>query len=260
MVTACLAEVGCSTRGPALTPATLFAGHRGRCSKCGVLGAHNTHRVIPLCLLWGTRLRSHGSRMGALRLRTPLRRSRQSGWKLPNIPGGGLVARIYTAHAVHKATTVVALAVRLSAAAGGGGDPQEPSAADSSTELVLLSVADPGPDPFTDSTAADPVRLRTSPTDVLPASPPHPPRGPPLEVVLAAMETTEGSIATDLHRIGKPLEEPYDGCHSTRRGTYRAWSPACLRSAPSAAHADPPPAEPESRFDQARVRRLRQPR
>lgn len=42
----------------------------------------------------------------------------------------------------------------------------------------------------------------------------------PLEVALAAMETIEGPIANP-HRIGKPLEEPYDGYHSARRGTYR---------------------------------------
>jgi mRNA interferase RelE/StbE len=43
----------------------------------------------------------------------------------------------------------------------------------------------------------------------------------PLEVALAAMETIEGPIATNPHRVGKPLEEPYDGYHSARRGTYR---------------------------------------
>ena len=43
----------------------------------------------------------------------------------------------------------------------------------------------------------------------------------PLEVALAAMETITGSIATNPHRVGKPLEEPFDGYHSARRGTYR---------------------------------------
>lgn len=43
----------------------------------------------------------------------------------------------------------------------------------------------------------------------------------PLEVALAAMETIEGSIAVNPHRAGKPLDEPFDGYHSARRGTYR---------------------------------------
>lgn len=43
----------------------------------------------------------------------------------------------------------------------------------------------------------------------------------PLEVALAAMETIEGAIAANPHRVGKPLEEPFDGYHSARRGTYR---------------------------------------
>lgn len=43
----------------------------------------------------------------------------------------------------------------------------------------------------------------------------------PLEVALAAMETMDGSIAVNPHRAGKPLDEPFDGYHSARRGTYR---------------------------------------
>jgi mRNA interferase RelE/StbE len=43
----------------------------------------------------------------------------------------------------------------------------------------------------------------------------------PLEVAIAAMETITGSIAAHPHRVGKPLEEPFDGYHSARRGTYR---------------------------------------
>jgi len=43
----------------------------------------------------------------------------------------------------------------------------------------------------------------------------------PLEVALAAMETIEGSIAVNPYRAGKPLEEPFDGYYSARRGTYR---------------------------------------
>lgn len=43
----------------------------------------------------------------------------------------------------------------------------------------------------------------------------------PLEVALAAMETIEGSIAVNRYRAGKPLDEPFDGFYSARRGTYR---------------------------------------
>ena len=43
----------------------------------------------------------------------------------------------------------------------------------------------------------------------------------PLEVALAAMETIEGSIAVNPYRPGKPLDEPFDGYYSARRGTYR---------------------------------------
>jgi mRNA interferase RelE/StbE len=43
----------------------------------------------------------------------------------------------------------------------------------------------------------------------------------PLEVALAAMETIDGSIAANPYRAGKPLDEPFDGYHSARRGTYR---------------------------------------
>ncbi len=43
----------------------------------------------------------------------------------------------------------------------------------------------------------------------------------PLEVAAAAMETIEGSIAVNPYRAGKPLDEPFDGFHSARRGTYR---------------------------------------
>ena len=43
----------------------------------------------------------------------------------------------------------------------------------------------------------------------------------PLEVALAAMETIEGSIAVNPYRAGKPLDEPFDGYYSARRGTYR---------------------------------------
>jgi len=43
----------------------------------------------------------------------------------------------------------------------------------------------------------------------------------PLEVAIAAMETIEGSIAVNPYRAGKPLDEPFDGYYSARRGTYR---------------------------------------
>lgn len=43
----------------------------------------------------------------------------------------------------------------------------------------------------------------------------------PLEVARAAMETIEGSIAANPYRAGKPLDEPFAGYHSARRGTYR---------------------------------------
>ena len=43
----------------------------------------------------------------------------------------------------------------------------------------------------------------------------------PLEVAFAAMETIGRSIAVNQHRAGKPLDEPFDGYHSARRGTYR---------------------------------------
>ncbi|UGT60201.1 type II toxin-antitoxin system RelE family toxin [Nocardia asteroides] len=43
----------------------------------------------------------------------------------------------------------------------------------------------------------------------------------PLDVALAAMEAISGPIATNPHRVGKPLNEPFDGFYSARRGTYR---------------------------------------
>jgi mRNA interferase RelE/StbE len=43
----------------------------------------------------------------------------------------------------------------------------------------------------------------------------------PLEIAQAAMETIGGHTATDPHRVGKPLEEPFAGYYSARRGTYR---------------------------------------
>lgn len=43
----------------------------------------------------------------------------------------------------------------------------------------------------------------------------------PLEVAIAATETIQRSIAVNPYRTGKPLDEPFDGFHSARRGTYR---------------------------------------
>lgn len=43
----------------------------------------------------------------------------------------------------------------------------------------------------------------------------------PLEVAQAAMEMIDGPLAANPHRVGKPLEEPFDGYRSARRGTYR---------------------------------------
>jgi mRNA-degrading endonuclease RelE of RelBE toxin-antitoxin system len=43
----------------------------------------------------------------------------------------------------------------------------------------------------------------------------------PLEVATAALETIKRAIAMNPHRVGKPLDEPFDGFYSARRGTYR---------------------------------------
>lgn len=43
----------------------------------------------------------------------------------------------------------------------------------------------------------------------------------PLEVAVAATETVRHTIAANPYRVGKPLDEPFDGYHSARRGTYR---------------------------------------
>jgi mRNA interferase RelE/StbE len=43
----------------------------------------------------------------------------------------------------------------------------------------------------------------------------------PLEVAIAATETIEHAIAVNPSRVGKPLDEPFDGYYSARRGTYR---------------------------------------
>jgi mRNA interferase RelE/StbE len=43
----------------------------------------------------------------------------------------------------------------------------------------------------------------------------------PLDVAVAAMATIDGPITTSPQRAGKPLDEPFDGYFSARRGTYR---------------------------------------
>jgi mRNA interferase RelE/StbE len=43
----------------------------------------------------------------------------------------------------------------------------------------------------------------------------------PVEVAIAATETIQHAIAVNPSRVGKPLEEPFDGYYSARRGTYR---------------------------------------
>lgn len=43
----------------------------------------------------------------------------------------------------------------------------------------------------------------------------------PLDVAIAATETIQHAIATNPYRAGKPLNEPFDGYHTARRGTYR---------------------------------------
>jgi mRNA interferase RelE/StbE len=43
----------------------------------------------------------------------------------------------------------------------------------------------------------------------------------PLDVAVAAMATIDGPITASPHRAGKPLDEPFDGYLSARRGTYR---------------------------------------
>jgi len=45
--------------------------------------------------------------------------------------------------------------------------------------------------------------------------------GLPEEVAAAAWELIPGPIAREPWRVGKPLQEPYEGLHVARRGTYR---------------------------------------
>ncbi|WP_182877393.1 type II toxin-antitoxin system RelE family toxin [Microbispora sp. H10670] len=45
--------------------------------------------------------------------------------------------------------------------------------------------------------------------------------GLPEEVAAAAWELITGAIAREPWRVGKPLQEPYEGLLVARRGTYR---------------------------------------
>lgn len=44
----------------------------------------------------------------------------------------------------------------------------------------------------------------------------------PLEAAVALYEHLIGPVTENPHRLGKPLEVPYDGVWTTRRGEYRA--------------------------------------
>jgi mRNA-degrading endonuclease RelE of RelBE toxin-antitoxin system len=43
----------------------------------------------------------------------------------------------------------------------------------------------------------------------------------PPDVAAAAMATIDGPLTLRPHRVGKALDEPFDGYYSARRGTYR---------------------------------------
>ncbi|MPZ25428.1 MAG: type II toxin-antitoxin system RelE/ParE family toxin [Micromonosporaceae bacterium] len=43
----------------------------------------------------------------------------------------------------------------------------------------------------------------------------------PESVAAAVLEFCESALATNPHRVGKPLFGPLAGCHGARRGTYR---------------------------------------
>lgn len=47
------------------------------------------------------------------------------------------------------------------------------------------------------------------------------PESLPEDVAVAAWELISGGLAHSPHRIGKPLNEPFEGLHAARRGTYR---------------------------------------
>lgn len=43
----------------------------------------------------------------------------------------------------------------------------------------------------------------------------------PVDAAIAATETVEHAVAVNPARVGRPLDEPFDGYYSARRGTYR---------------------------------------
>jgi mRNA interferase RelE/StbE len=43
----------------------------------------------------------------------------------------------------------------------------------------------------------------------------------PPSVAFAAWEFIDGPLRREPHRVGKPLHQPFEGCWSARRGTYR---------------------------------------
>jgi mRNA interferase RelE/StbE len=43
----------------------------------------------------------------------------------------------------------------------------------------------------------------------------------PESVAAAVLEFCDSALATNPHRVGKPLVGPLAGCHGARRGTYR---------------------------------------
>jgi mRNA-degrading endonuclease RelE of RelBE toxin-antitoxin system len=43
----------------------------------------------------------------------------------------------------------------------------------------------------------------------------------PEDVAVAAWDLISGGLAYSPHRSGKPLNEPFEGLHAARRGTYR---------------------------------------
>ncbi|WP_433219850.1 type II toxin-antitoxin system RelE family toxin [Microtetraspora malaysiensis] len=45
--------------------------------------------------------------------------------------------------------------------------------------------------------------------------------GLPEDVATAAWELITGTLAANPHRVGKPLNEPFERLHAARRGTYR---------------------------------------
>jgi mRNA interferase RelE/StbE len=75
----------------------------------------------------------------------------------------------------------------------------------------------------------------------------------PLDVAAAAMETIDGPLATSPHRVGKPLDEPFDGYHSARRGTYRSSTVSTRintprKSTPSGTDGTPTGPDPEKPY------------